>query len=644
MKNKTLLITTLIAGLLAACSSAPVEPTAPSVTAVPSATPIPPTPTTLPRELTICLGEEPESLFLYNGTYSQSMLTVWEAIYDGPVDYVDYQYQPVILEQLPDLARGGAILVPVEVSEGMEMVDPDGNLMTLHKDIKYIPSGCSSPDCIAVYDGKTPVTMDQMVVTFKLKPGITWSDSMPLTAQDSVFSFELASSPMIISSKGVIHKTASYTALDELTVEWRGKPGFHDAQYASRFWLPLPAHLLASIDTGSLITDPRASETPLGWGAFILKEWTRGDHIKAMRNPAYFRAVEGLPGVDILTFRFTGTDTETNVNALVSGECDILDQSTQLDSQVLSLLELEKAGKLSLLTSPSPSVELLNLNIKPASYDDGYHAARGDRADIFGDVNVRQAMQLCIDRESLNVDLLGGLSIIPASYQPGGDPLADVNLPLAAYDPAAGAALLEQAGWRDHDHDPATPRIAFSAKNVYAGTVLEANLVTTTSGLRMAASETIAENLQTCGFKINLSFVPKEQLFAARPDGQIFGRSFDLAVFRWGGIVSGCQIFESAKIPTFKNSWIGENVTGYSSAAFDTACQTSRMSLPGQVDYETTMQKPQAIFSADAPVIPLYQLLRVAAAGVDVCGVSMDATSRSSLWNIESVNFGDACP
>lgn len=644
MKNKILIITTLIAGLLAACSTTPAEQSAPAATVVPSATPIPPTPTPLPRALTICLGEEPESLFIYNGSFSQSMLTVLEAVYDGPVDYVDYQYQPVILEQLPDLAKGGAVLQPVEVSEGMELVDADGNFMTLHKDIKYIPSGCSSPDCVAVYDGKTPVTMDQLVVTFKLKPGITWSDGMPLTAQDSVFSFGLASSPMIKSGKDIIHKTASYTALDDQSVEWKGKPGFRDQQYASRFWLPLPAHKLASIAPASLSTDPQASETPMGWGAFIITEWVRGDHITAVKNPAYFRAAEGLPGVDILTFRFVGTDAETNVNALASGGCDILDQSTQLDSQVLSLLELEKTGKLSLLSSPSPFVELLNLNIKPASYDDGYNVARSDRADIFGDVTVRQAMQQCIDRERLNDNLLGGLSIIPASYQPGGDPLADVNLPLSAYDPAAGAALLEQAGWRDHDHDPSTPRIAYSAKNVYAGTVLEVNLVTTTSGLRMAASEMIAENLQTCGFKVNLSYVPSPQLFAAGPEGQIFGRRFDMAVFRWGGIVSGCQIFESSKIPTFKNIWVGENVIGYSSTAFDTACQAARMLLPGQADYEATVQQPQAVFTADAPAIPLYQLLRVAATRVDMCGVSMDATSRSSLWNIESVNFGDACP
>ena len=165
---------------------------------------------------------------------TQSKWSILEAIYDGPVDYVNYEYKPVILEKLPSLADGDAALVPVEMKDGMDMVDADGNLMTLQKGVKYFPSGCSSSDCIVEYDGKTPVKMDQLAVKFKIKSGITWSDGTPVTAQDSVTSYTLAASPVIPTNKGIIQRTASYKALDELTVEWTGLPGYRDQQYATQ--------------------------------------------------------------------------------------------------------------------------------------------------------------------------------------------------------------------------------------------------------------------------------------------------------------------------------------------------------------------------------------------------------------------------
>jgi peptide/nickel transport system substrate-binding protein len=237
-KNKLLTFIGIIILILmiSGCSPSPsATPTVEVPTAIPSITPVPPTSTPVPKNLTICLGQEPSSLFIYNGSYSQSMWSILEAIYDGPVDYINYQYIPVLLEKLPSLADGDASISSVEVKEGMDLVDADGNLMTLQKGVKILPSGCSSSECAITYDGKAPVQMDQLVVKFKLKPGITWSDGTPLTAQDSIYSYSLASSQQIPANKGIIHRTASYTAADELSIEWKGLPGFLDQQYSTRF-------------------------------------------------------------------------------------------------------------------------------------------------------------------------------------------------------------------------------------------------------------------------------------------------------------------------------------------------------------------------------------------------------------------------
>jgi peptide/nickel transport system substrate-binding protein len=646
-KYKLLTFIGIVILILMASGCSPSPSATPKVevpTAIPSQTPVPPTSTPVPKNLTICLGQEPSSLFIYNGSYSQSMWSILEAIYDGPVDYINYQYIPILLEKLPSLTDSDATISSVEVKEGMDLVDADGNLMTLQKGVKILPSGCTSSECSIQYDGKASVQMDQLVVRFKIKPGISWSDGTPLTAQDSIYSYSLASSQQIPANKGIIHRTASYTALDELSIEWKGLPGFLDQQYSTRFWLPLPSHLMSGKDPATLISDPQVSEKPVGWGPFVISEWVRGDHILLSKNPYYFRASEGLPKVDVVTFRFLGINPEESLQALINGECDVLDQSTMLDSQLSAMTELKSAGKLNAVIGMSQFTELLAINIKPSSYDDGYNVAKGDRPDIFGNSNIRKAMMQCINRDALNNELLGGLSKISGSYLSAGDPLIASDLQVVAYDPAAGAALLEQAGWRDHDNDPSTPRIAFSVQNVYPGAVLEVGFVTRDEALRKKTSEMIASDLQKCGFKVNVSYLPPEELFGPGPDGLLFGRKFDLAEFQWDiGSAAYCSLYETIQIPNDNNHWIGSNVTGYSSKEYNAACIAARRALPGQAGFKEAQLIPQSIFSLDVPAIPLYQTLVMGAARMDMCGFSMDPTTRSDLWNIELLDYGPGC-
>ena len=189
----------------------------------------------------------------------------WEAVYDGPFDTRQHGVQPVILEPLPDFANGGAVFVPQDVKAGDLVVDVDGNLVALEQDTRVLPAGCSAHDCILAWDGSSPLQMERLELTFRLLPDLTWSDGAPLTAADSVYSFDLSNDPATPVSREVLARTASYTALDDLTVKWAGLPGYFPQSYQTMFWLPLPEHAWSGMTAAELLASEASTRKPLGW-------------------------------------------------------------------------------------------------------------------------------------------------------------------------------------------------------------------------------------------------------------------------------------------------------------------------------------------------------------------------------------------
>jgi len=199
-----------------------------------------------PRTLVVCLGQEPDTLYVNGGSMLASS-QVWQAIYDGPIDNRSYDYQAIILEKLPSLADGDAVLQAVEVAPGDPIVDAGNNPAALEAGVVYRPSGCQAEDCALTYaEGDGNVTVDQMVVTFKMLPGLLWSDGTPMTAADSVYHWELDADPDTPQSKFLIERSAAYEALDDVTIQWSGLPGYIDSTYFVNFYQPLPQHVWAS--------------------------------------------------------------------------------------------------------------------------------------------------------------------------------------------------------------------------------------------------------------------------------------------------------------------------------------------------------------------------------------------------------------
>lgn len=643
MKIRLLQIFILLTLILPACA----PKAAATVVISETQTPLPPpspSPTPGPRSLKICLGGEPNTLYPY-GNPNAAARSVLSAVYDGPIDTVKYGYSPVILEKIPNIKDGDAQISPVDVKAGDQVVDANGDLVSLTAGTQVRPSSCRADSCAVTYDGTSALKMDQLVVTFTMLDKLMWSDGKPLTASDSVYSFQLASANATPTSKFIIDRTQTYEAAsDGVTVQWWGRPGFIDPEYSTNFWMPLPEHAWSQFKPEDLLTVDVSARAPLGWGPYILKDWKVGESIELVKNLNYFRADANLPKFDDLTFLFYN-DPNTAITALVDGKCDVLDPSINLDGQVDLLQQMQKAGQAKLYTAQTSTMEWLGIGIAPASYDNGFNLSdKQDRPDIFGDARMRQAIASCLDRQKIVDNVLFGLSQVPDSYVPPDDPLHNGNIETYTYNPASGSKILEQIGWLDLDNNPATPRVSQGVTNVPNGTPLVLNYVTSAATQRHQVVEILAQSLAGCGIGLNIHYVNASDLYLPGPAGPLFGRQFDLAEYAIGvnSLEPQCSWFTTAQIPTEKNNWIGTNISGYKNPVFDTACEQALQALPDDPAY-TAHQQAQSIFASDLPSIPLYLRLRIAATRPDFCGFKLDPSSNYALADLESFDYGTGC-
>lgn len=641
------------------------SPTRPATQQPPSET-SQPIATAAPRTLTVCLGAEPETLFVYGG----SMLaqnSILEGIYDGPIDPLGYGFEPVILEKLPNLADGDARLEPVTVQAGDPVVNQAGEVVALEAGQVVRPYGCNLPECAIAYEGGA-MEMAQLSADFTLKAGLRWSDGEALTASDSVFSYRVAQGCQIDSGPCggfglrahpgqflAFERTARYTALDERTTRWTGLPGYLDPYYMANYFSPLPEHHLGAISIEALDDAEEAKREPLGWGPYRIEEWRSGEFIRLGKNPDYFRADEGLPRFDWLVFRFVGEDSQQNIADLLSGDCDLVERDAQLDDSVQQLLERDSEGQIQAHVITGGTWEHADFSIGRLDYDNGYQPG-ADRPDFFGDVRVRQAIAYCLDRQQLIDRLLFGLSPVPDTYLPPEHPLFNAAAAHYPFDVDAAARLLERAGWIDNDGDASTPRIAQGVAQVPDGTPLAFTYATTDTAIRQQGAQILAESLAQCGIQVEVQHLEHDTFFAEPPEGELFSRRFDMAEFAWeAGTLPSCRLYISAEIPgdpnarepdgsrRFPQGWSGQNITGYSNPEFDLACQAALEALPGQPGYATNHLLAQEIFARDLPAIPLYQRLMVTAARADLCGYRMDPTANSDTWGIEGYGLGEEC-
>lgn len=599
--------------------------TAEGPTATPGAGAVLPTPaptaTGPAKELIVCENEEPLTLYRYSGS-GQTRADIFEALYDGPVDQIGYQAVPVILTSLPTLENGGLELRTVTIEPGAAVVDAH----TLQVVALAEGVALSQPDgTTLIYTGTAPAETIQLAATFRLKPEIRWSDGQPLTAEDSILSFQLALRADDAATRFVTARTAAYEAVDTTTVRWTGMPGWRDLDYNLRFFAPMPAHLLAGADPATLGTRDDVAGAPLGWGPFRIVEWRRGDRLILERNPYYGSGGADEPRVDRVVFRF-GLSADQALAELQAGLCHIIGESQSLTSLMPQLRQAGNSGALQVLTAATNTFEHLDFGMLPA---EDYRRSAG--AELFLEPEVRQAIAYCLDRQAMIDRLQSGAGEIANTYIPSAHPLYAANqLSVYPFNPQRGRDLLEAVGWIAGD----------DGVRARGGVRLSMSLTTgpESSPFRQQLVQLIQEQLrENCGIEVTPEWQTQESLYAPWPTGALFGRRFDLGAFPWrAGNQPPCELYLTRAIPDALNP-AGTNNLGYRSASYDRACDQARASFD-LAEQRQAHALAQTIFSQELPSLPLFFRFRVGVARPEVRGLRLDASAASMLWNIESID------
>lgn len=547
--------------------------------------------------LDVCLTQEPDSLYLY-GDYTIWSSLILEAIYAGPIRIQNFEPQPIILTRVPSLENGGAVIKSVTVQEGDRVINDEGAPIDLAVGAMIRPSGCYSSDCAIEYNGG-PIQMDQMEVTYEFLQGLTWSDGHPLSAADSVYSFNLYANEATPTEKYSVQRTANYYALGNTQVVWVGLPGFVTNDYSTYLWNPLPEHIWGAYTPGQLLSAEVSTRKPLGWGPYMIEEWISGDRIVMKKNPNYFRAREGLPAFEQLIVHFTSDP----LGGTLSGTCDVV---LHPEDSPKTLLEYHDEGKINYVRVASNGFEHIDFNLQPKS---GYGGDFFLHTDNFQDVRVRQAFAYCLDREAIADS---SDAIVGHAYVPTTSPYFPEDATIYPHDPAQGRQLLSEAGWIDSNGN------GIRDKN---GVEFSVRLLTTTSAARTTTSNLIkSQMLNNCGIEV----IPDQ-----RPEAfdLIFDRQYDLALFTWlTGPQPPCDLYVSGGV---------QNNIGYSNPEFDEACRRASSTF----DEEEKLfyhQEALRIFTRDLPSVILYFNTDFGYSAPHIAGLTLDS-SNNAFWNVEEI-------
>ena len=278
-------------------------------------------------------------------------------------------------------------------------------------------------------------------ITYHLNENAKWQDGEPVTAEDVVYSAQVASSSEFNYLRRIrmqyfagTDETGCETgtdsvevkALDDHTVEFTLKTPMDPAiiyALVNRDFFIMPKHLLGDISDTDLVNDA-FWQKPVGSGPCIFDSMESGVSIEFKANKDYYL---GAPDFDRLVFK--KVQSSNLLSGLMSGDIDVLSGNSQIP-----LADWEAAKN---------TQGIVTKSVPTFAYQ--YMAMNTSRDYLTEDV--RHAISLAINRQVIVDQLLQGEARIAIGPLAEDHPYFDEKLLPIEYDPEKAKSMLEAAGW-----------------------------------------------------------------------------------------------------------------------------------------------------------------------------------------------------
>ncbi|SEG06272.1 peptide ABC transporter substrate-binding protein [Bosea lathyri] len=464
---------------------------------------------------------------------------------------------------------------------------------------------------------------DGTSVTWKLKPGVKWHDGKPFTADDVVFTWEYAADPATAAYTSGAYKDIKVEKIDDLTVKviFAKPTPFWADPFVGVAGMILPKHHFGEYK-GAKSREAPANLKPVGTGPYKFADFKPGDILSGTRNEDYH--VKNQPHFDTFEIKGGGDAVSAARAVLQTGEYDYA-WDTLVEDEVLKRMETGGRGKIS--AAPAGDIEFITLNTTdPWTEVDGERSSVKTKHPTLSDPAVRQAINLLIDRDSIQKFIYGRAGTATASFV--NEP-KQFKSPKLKYEFSIEKAnkILDDAGWKK-GADGIREKDGKKLKYVYQ---------TSINAPRQKVQAIVKQACQRAGIDIELKSVTASVFFSsdvANPD--TYTKLYvDMEMYTTTQPQPDPERFlnqfVSWEVANKENKWLGRNVSRYTDPAADEAYKAAQKELDPAKRAELLI-KVNEIFCEANVILPILSRKKVVAAALNLA-------HDHSGWDVDTWNL-----
>ncbi|MEM8868936.1 MAG: peptide ABC transporter substrate-binding protein [Pseudomonadota bacterium] len=476
------------------------------------------------------------------------------------------------------------------------------------------------------------VAADLTSITWKIKPGILWSDGTAFTAADAVFTWEYCTHPEGgCAQSSYFDGVTSVEAVDELTVKItfdEPKPYPYTA-FAGAESPILQAAQFADCLGAKAPECTDANFAPIGTGPYVVTDFKPNDVITLEANPN-FREPD-KPAFGSVLFKGGGDAASAARSVLETGEFDYA-WNLQIEPEILS--QMEAAGNGQVVVSFQTSVERLHLNqTNPDSGlgpDDRSVYKDGENAHPFlTDPIIGQALSMAIDRELLVEVGYGKTGQVTCNVLPAPELYASTaNDGCKVQDLEGAKALLDGAGWE----------MGGDGVRTKDGVRLSVLYQTSTNSVRQGTQSLIKQWWNELGVEVELRNIDASVFFGGDPASPDTFQKFYADIEMYTNNFSGADPeaymanWRCSEIPGPSTQWQGSNIQRFCDPEYDAL--VTEMAQTADLEERGRLAKAMNDMIMESySIIPLIHRGGTSAHANSLGGVLMTDWD-SELWNI----------